>query len=242
MPTPTVPTGVGGLSTKVRLVSHDFLHLLDAVDECRKCHNLLRRNPRPQFLLHFMELRPHPCDFVVIHARTNIAQVLDNVGMMRPRLHHEEAENPDARTHRCMVATNTSIAIIIEPPGNELILLLEYKQDLSPLLCGPRPIPTTIDFADKLVEREWRYLLGHRLPLASGRNKNLFANIEGPVLIIAQASKIGLNAVCLQLTFLRGHPPEKPEASYLLVIVMMHLASGGFLPNTKEQAACRQSF
>ena len=109
MITPTASVGVGGLSTYVLLVIHDSLHLGDIFDGCRKEHNVVLRNPRPRCLLYAMKLRPHPLDFVKIHARTKTSQVLDNVGVMRPRLHDEEAEKPDDGTHTTRVATNTTI-------------------------------------------------------------------------------------------------------------------------------------
>ena len=109
MITPTASVGVGGLSTKVLLVIHDSLHLVDILDGCKKYHNVSRRNPRPKCLLNVMKLRPHPQDFLIIQARTKACQVLDNVGEMGPRLHDEEAEKPDDRTHTTRVATNTNI-------------------------------------------------------------------------------------------------------------------------------------
>ena len=237
MITPTASVGVGGLSTKVLLVIRDSLHLGDIFDGCRKYHNVVLRNPRPKCLLHVMKLRPHPQDFSIIHARTKTSQVLDNVGVMRPRLHDEEAEKPDDRTHTCRVATNTNIEHLLDVLVHEQITRLQSFQDISHLLRGKVLIPTTPDFADDLVEVEWRDLLGHIL--ASGRAVGLSANLKWPaVLLMPQASHEVHNAICLHQIFLSGVAAENPEAGELLVSGVNILASGRdtVRPKNRRQA------
>ena len=114
--TATPSTGVGGPPSRVLFVAHELLHLMDRPDHGRKWHNLIRLNPQPHFLLKGMDLRQHPCYFLRIHARTKTPQKLDNVGIMRPRLHHEVGTDNGHRTHTSLVADNASILLALEPP------------------------------------------------------------------------------------------------------------------------------
>jgi len=76
---------------------------------------------------------------------------------------------------------------------------LQCCDDHVPLFSGQRPITAPRDVADEGVEREWRQLLGLRLPLAIGRFEHVVANPNFPgSIFLCEANQIALNAVFLQ--------------------------------------------